>query len=113
MCGSGYALPAIREPVFGAEPPILFGTETAGQSRRLTSGGKAELGTAHTLEAKQWQCLHAADLLEALLIFEREEQLIAVGIVDLDHVITPPRFLAGNRALDELSAKLRYALRGQ
>src|SRR6266404_3062615 len=42
-----------------------------------------------------------------------EEQLIAVGIVDLDHVITPPRFLARNRALDDLTAKLRYAILGQ
>jgi len=43
----------------------------------------------------------------------REEQFIAVGIVDLDHVITPPRFLAGNRALDDLTAKLRNAILGQ
>ena len=42
-----------------------------------------------------------------------EEQLIAVGIIDLDHVITPPRFLAGNRALDDLTTKLRYAILGQ
>src|SRR5205085_359779 len=50
---------------------------------------------------------------EALLIREREEQLIAVWIVDLDHVITPPRFLARNRALGDLAAKLRYAILGQ
>lgn len=42
----------------------------------------------------------AVPVFEALLIREREKQLIAVGIVDLDHVITPPRFLARNRALD-------------
>jgi len=50
---------------------------------------------------------------EVLLIRKREEQLVAVRIDDLDHVITPPRFLARNRALDNLAAKLRYAIMGR
>ncbi len=33
---------------------------------------------------------------KALLIRQREEQLIAVGIIYLDNVIAPPRFLARN-----------------
>src|SRR6185436_7209540 len=31
---------------------------------------------------------------------------VAVGIVDLDRVVSPPGFLARNRALDELAAKI-------
>src|SRR5436190_19081198 len=52
-------------------------------------------------------------LLEALLIRDRKEQLIAIGIVDLDHVITPPRFLVRNRALDDFMAKICKPFRGQ
>src|SRR5260370_16265520 len=48
----------------------------------------------------------AVPLFEALLIRDGKEQLIAVGIVDLDHVITPPRFLARNQALDDFMAKI-------
>jgi hypothetical protein len=31
----------------------------------------------------------------------------------MDYVVTPPGFLAGNRALDDLTAKIRKPLRGQ
>src|SRR3982074_1307623 len=43
----------------------------------------------------------------------RKKQLIAVGIVDLEHVVAPPRFLTGNRALDDFTAKLRKPVQGQ
>jgi hypothetical protein len=55
----------------------------------------------------------AVPLFEALLIRDREEQLIAVGVVNLDHVIAPPRFLARNRTLDDLPTKLCYAIIGK
>ena len=48
-----------------------------------------------------------------MLTRKRKEQLIAVGIVDLDHVVPPPGLLAGNRALDELTAKICEPVRGQ
>src|ERR1700680_900276 len=43
----------------------------------------------------------------------REEQLIAVGIVDLDHVIPPPDLLARKRTLGELTPKICEPLRSQ
>jgi hypothetical protein len=47
------------------------------------------------------------------LLWHWKKQLVAVGVVDLDDVVTPPRFLAGNRALDDLPAKLRKPSRSQ
>src|SRR5215213_9678805 len=38
---------------------------------------------------------------------DRKEQLVAVGIVDLDRVVPPPGFLPGNGTLRDLPAKLR------
>jgi hypothetical protein len=35
-----------------------------------------------------------------------EEELVAIGIGDPDHVVTPPRFLSRERALLDLTAKL-------
>ena len=43
----------------------------------------------------------------------REEQLIAVRIVDLECVVAPSCFLRGNRAFDELTAKISESLRSQ
>src|SRR5258708_12575101 len=34
-----------------------------------------------------------------------KQQFISVGIDDLDHVVTPPGLLGGNRALDDFTAK--------
>ena len=44
---------------------------------------------------------------------KRKEQLIAVGIVDLDRVVPPPGFLVGNRPLAELTPKICEPVRGQ
>src|SRR5207253_5542161 len=60
-----------------------------------------------------YHLIAALPVFEVLLFRNREEQLIAIGIVDLDHVITPPRFLARNRALDDLIAKICKPFRGQ
>jgi hypothetical protein len=43
----------------------------------------------------------------------RKKQLIAVGIVDLEHVVTPPGFLARNGALDDFTTKICKPVRGQ
>ena len=42
-----------------------------------------------------------------------KQQLITVGVVDLDHVVTPPGGFAGNRALDDFTAKLGKPVLGQ
>jgi len=42
-----------------------------------------------------------------------KQELITVGVVDLDHVVTPPGDLAGNRALDDFTAKLGKPVLGQ
>src|SRR5258708_15607086 len=39
------------------------------------------------------------------LLGRGKQQLVSVGIDDLDHVVTPPGLLAGNRALDDFTAK--------
>ena len=39
-----------------------------------------------------------------------KEQFVTVGIVDLNTVVTPPRLLAWNRALGELTAKICQAV---
>src|SRR6266436_2102213 len=39
------------------------------------------------------------------LLGRGKQQLISVGIDDLDHVVTPPGLLGGNRALDDFTAK--------
>jgi hypothetical protein len=40
-----------------------------------------------------------------------KQQLISVGIDDLDHVVTPPGLLARNRALDDFTANpARFAM---
>src|SRR5260370_3241083 len=43
--------------------------------------------------------------LEAGLLGHGKQQLISVGIDDLDHVVTPPGLLGGHRALDDFTAK--------
>ena len=43
----------------------------------------------------------------------REEELVAVGIVDLEGVVAPPGFPGGNRAFRELASKVRECFRGQ
>src|SRR5688500_19419424 len=43
----------------------------------------------------------------------RKEQLVAVGIIDLDRVVPPPALPAGNAALSELPAKIGQPLGGQ
>src|SRR5882724_8746320 len=42
-----------------------------------------------------------------------KQQLITVGIDDLDHVVTPPGLLARNRALDDFTAKRGESSDGQ
>lgn len=39
-------------------------------------------------------------------VVKRKEKLIAIGVGDLNYVITPPRFLTRNRAHQDLAAKL-------
>src|SRR5260370_24446320 len=39
------------------------------------------------------------------LLGRGKQQLISVGIDDLDHVVTPPGLLGRNRALDDFTAK--------
>ena len=46
-------------------------------------------------------------------IWTREEQFIAVGIVDLKRIVAPPRFLGGSGALQKLTAKAREALKAK
>src|SRR4051812_35407832 len=50
-------------------------------------------------------CLHLLGL--------REEQFIAIRIVDLKGVVSPPGFLHGNSALEELTAEIGEPVRGQ
>ncbi len=45
------------------------------------------------------------------LFRERKEQLVAVGIVDLERVVPPPAFLVRNGTLDELTAEIGDAVR--
>jgi len=42
-----------------------------------------------------------------------KKQLVTVGIVDLDHVVTPPGGPTGNRALDDFTTKLGKPIPGQ
>src|SRR5882724_3903910 len=42
-----------------------------------------------------------------------KQQLIAVRVVDLDHVVPPPRGFVGNRAVDDFTAKLGKPVLGQ
>ena len=42
-----------------------------------------------------------------------KQQLISVGIDDFDHVGTPPGLFAGNRALDNFTAKRGETIDGQ
>jgi hypothetical protein len=44
--------------------------------------------------------------LAVIRVVQRKEKLVAIGVRDLNHVITPPRFLTRNRARQELAAKL-------
>jgi hypothetical protein len=43
----------------------------------------------------------------------RKEQLVVVGIPDLNRVVTPPDFSAGNRTLGDFTAKICQAFGGQ
>src|ERR1700674_2273515 len=47
------------------------------------------------------------------LLGRGKQQLISVGIDDLDHVVTPPGLLARNRALDDFTAKRGESIDGQ
>ena len=47
------------------------------------------------------------------LLGRGKQQLISVGIDDLDYVVTPPGLLAGNRALDDFMAKRGESIYGQ
>jgi hypothetical protein len=47
------------------------------------------------------------------LLGSGEQQLISVGIDDLNHVVTPPGLLGRNRALDDFTAKRGESIDGQ
>jgi len=47
------------------------------------------------------------------LHLRRKQQLVAVGVVDLDAVVAPPGFLGGHGALRQFAAELRQSIRGQ
>src|SRR4029077_7020100 len=47
------------------------------------------------------------------LLGRGKQQLISVGIDDLDHVVTPPGLLGRNRALDDFTAKRGESIDGQ
>ena len=57
--------------------------------------------------------LRAASSCIQRLLGLREEQLIAIRIVDLKRVVSPPGVLGGNSALEELTAKIVEPVCGQ
>src|SRR5213080_2871678 len=57
--------------------------------------------------------IHATVTLRFRSLRNRKKQLIAVGIVNLEHVVLPPGFLAENRALDDFTTKICQPFRGQ
>jgi len=57
--------------------------------------------------------LRAASSCIQRLLGLREEQLIAIRIVDLKRVVSPPGFLGGNSLLEEVTAKRGEPVCGQ
>src|SRR6266496_1154211 len=68
--------------------------------------GPAEQEPEYDCDDEPWHSTEGSHL-------TRKEQLVAVGIVDLEHIVAPPGFLAGNRALGEFTAKVCEPVRGQ
>jgi len=41
---------------------------------------------------------------------KRKQQFVAIRIVDLDYIVTPPRFPSGNGAFDNFASEFRQAV---
>jgi hypothetical protein len=66
-------------------------------------------------ETQEWRLfeLDSQPLRRGILLGRGEQQLISVGIDDLDHVVTSPGLLVRNRALDDFTAKRGESIDGQ